>query len=123
MKTQGLLSIIAAAVVSLALSQTALAQVRGSQGGYSGGINGPTVSPYLNMFQANSQGLIPYQELVRPQIETQNALRNQAGAIQNLQQQQQSSSQGRGGSRSTGHSTAFMNYSHFYHVPNSQRPR
>jgi hypothetical protein len=96
----------------------------GNGRGTSSGLNGPTVSPYLNLFQINSQGLIPYQSLVRPQIEQQDALNRQAGAIQQLQQQVNTpSGGGGGGGRQTGHTTYFMNYSHFYRAPGSAQRR
>ena len=117
MKSRKLVLLLAAASAALVMSQTAMAQNRFGSG-YSAGVNGPTVSPYLNLLQVNSQGIIPYQELVRPQIDTQNALKSQAGAIQNLQQ-----GAARGGSRSTGHSTAFMNYSHYYNISGPRRQR
>ena len=72
--------------------------------------NGPTVSPYLNLLNVNSQGFIPFQSQVKPQIDQGNAIHRQGGAIQRLQQQAGSA----GGSRGTGHVTSFMNYSHFY---------
>ncbi len=120
--------VITACAMTLVLSaaRRADAQYFGSpiaRGGTSGSINGPTVSPYLNLLQMNTQGIIPYQNLVQPQIEQNNALRQQASAINQLQQQvsSPSSSGGGRGSRSTGHSTLFMNYGHYFPTYSASR--
>ena len=95
----------AAAVVALVVPQVAMAQY---VGGHSDNPNGPTVSPYLNLLQTNSQEFSSYQTMVKPIVDQQNALQRQGSAIQRLQ------SQASGGGRATGHATYFMNYSHFY---------
>ena len=103
-------------LLTLAIVASASAQgISGFGGSQSGGINGPTVSPYLNLLQINSQGIIPYQNLVTPQIDQGNAIRQQQSAINRLQSQvnSQSASQQRT-SRSTGHNTLFLNYSHYF---------
>jgi len=97
----------AAAVVALVMPQVAMAQYYGA-GGHSDNPNGPTVSPYLNLLQINSQGFNSYQTMVKPIVDQQNALQRQGSAIQRLQ------NQASGGGRATGHATYFMNYSHFY---------
>src|SRR4051812_42151898 len=78
--------------------------------GHSDNPNGPTVSPYLNLLQSNSQGLSNYQTLVKPMIDQQNAIQRQGNSIQRLQQQVSPGS-GPGGARGTGHTTRFQNYS------------
>lgn len=99
-------SLIAAAFVVVLSIGKAEAQ------GYNPPTGPPAVSPYLNLLQLNSQGIIPYDTLVRPQIETQNRL-NQQGAT--LNQLQRAGSVGASGSqRPTGHPAFFMNYSHFF---------
>ncbi len=107
-----LVAVASVALLTVVTAQPVDAQVVNRQG-MSSSINGPTVSPYLNLLQINSQGIIPYQNLVTPQIEQNRAIRQQASAINQLQQQVSSSS-GPRPSRATGHSTLFMNYGHYY---------
>jgi hypothetical protein len=96
----------ASAVIALVLPRVAMAQY--PVGGHSDNPNGPTVSPYLNLLNINSQGFSSYQTMVKPIVDQQNALQRQGSAIQRLQ------NQAGGGGRATGHATYFMNYSHFY---------
>ena len=114
MKSRTILLAVAVASICLAAPGPALAQFSPLSLGTRDNLNGPTVSPYLNLLQVNSQGLIPYQNLVTPQINQQNALNRQAGAIQQLQQQVNASGTVGSGGRGTGHTTFFMNYSHYY---------
>src|SRR5262245_8030473 len=96
------------------------ASVSFGQGGYnmprghSDNPNGPTVSPYLNLLQTNSQGLSNYQSLVKPMIDQQNTLQRQGNSIQRLQQQVGSAGSAPGATRGTGHATRFGNLSHYY---------
>ncbi len=78
---------------------------------------GPTVSPYLNLLSSDQFGATNYQSLVRPLINQGNAINRQGNSLNRLQQQVNTGGFGRGGSRGTGHSTFFMNYSHFYPQP------
>jgi hypothetical protein len=87
----------------------------------------PAVSPYLNMVDNgfNFSGVSNYQTLVRPLIEQQESAGLQGQAIRQLQRQVTNASspyaaRGARGVRSTGHSTRFMNYSHYY-APTSIR--
>jgi hypothetical protein len=124
MKTCMILPAIIAAALLLTAPGRALAQAAGYRsGGSSGNLNGPTVSPYLNLLQTNNQGFVPYQSLVQPQIEQANALNRQAGAIQQLQQQVNASGTVGSGGRGTGHATFFMNYSHFYSGKGAAAPQ
>jgi hypothetical protein len=95
--------------------------------GYGGGLymgrndnpNGPTVSPYLNLLQNNSvfNQAPAYNTLVKPIVDQQNALNRQAGSINRLSQQVNSGGGGGGGAGmrgATGHTSFFMNYSHYY---------
>ena len=109
----------AAIVILLVAPQAVMAQ--GALGGYyqghSDNPNGPTVSPYLNLLQNNSvfSQASNYQSLVKPLIDQNAAIQRQGGAINRLQQQvNPGASSGRGGGRGTGHTTYFMNYSHYY---------
>ncbi len=113
MKTRVLLVALAAVAFSLATSSSALAQsfYRGS----SDNPNGPTVSPYLNLLQSDSFGVTNYQSLVRPLVNQGNAIRRQGGALQQLERATYSA----GPRLGTGHSSYFMNYSHFF--PNARR--
>jgi hypothetical protein len=83
--------------------------------------NGPTVSPYMNLLQNNSifNQAPTYNPLVKPIIDQQSALNRQASSINRLSQQINSGGGGGGGGAggmrgSTGHTSYFMNYSHFY---------
>jgi hypothetical protein len=117
------LSVFALAVVC---ATAASAQAQGFGGYYQGrGDNpvGPTVSPYLNLLQSTQFGVTNYQSLVRPLIDQGNAINRQGNSLNRIQQQINSPSAGGSGyggapnSRGTGHTTFFMNYSHFYQQP------
>ena len=112
--------IAAVFVVSLACPVTSQAQYYGGYSGYTS-VNGPTVSPYLNLLQQNQFGLPTYQTLVRPQIEARNAIVRQEQSLQQLQQEVQRgrSSQSRSRNsgtnrRFTGHQTFFSNTLQYY---------
>ncbi|MBX3414972.1 MAG: hypothetical protein KF708_19965 [Pirellulales bacterium] len=85
-------------------------------------INRPTVSPYLNLTQRNFNGPPTYQTLVRPMVEQRQAAVRQAAQIQQIQQDISSSNR-MGASRTTGesqqvrgtgHVSGFMNHMHFF---------
>jgi hypothetical protein len=103
------LVIAAAGIFGLLSVSTAAAQ---NYRGTSGNVNGPTVSPYLNLLQNNNADITNYQSLVRPLINQNSALQRQGGAIQQLQQQQRG--YGNVGSGGTGIHSYFMFYSHYY---------
>lgn len=87
----------------------------------------PTISPYLNLFRPNVGPVGNYQTLVRPQLNQQANNVRQAQAIQATQRsvervERQVQTGGATGPISpTGHSSSFMNYSHFYSVGPSGR--
>ena len=109
MSSRIMLVVVAALAMTLAASRSASAQ--GIYRGTSDNPNGPTVSPYLNLLSSDQFGVTNYQSLVRPLVNQGNAIQRQGGAIQRLQQQSYSAAGPRAG---TGHSSYFMNYSHFY---------
>jgi len=80
---------------------------------------GPTVSPYLNLTNSNQFGTTNYQSLVRPLVQQGNAINRQGGELNRLQQQvtSQRAASGQYPPSATGHVTFFMNYSHYYQVP------
>jgi hypothetical protein len=119
MRPQGVLLAAAACIVALAMPRLVIAQGIPFPGGHSDNPNGPTVSPYLNLLQNNSQGFNSYQTMVKPIIDQNSALQRQGGAIQQLQQQVNNPAGG--GRRGTGHATYFMNYSHFYTARSPRR--
>lgn len=87
-----------------------------AQGGYRGSADnpvGPTVSPYLNLLNTDQFGVTNYQSLVRPLVQQGNAINRQGNELNRIQQQISSPRGGYGGA-ATGHTTFFMNYSHFY---------
>ncbi len=118
MRPQNFLLATVVVLAALAAPRLAMAQVTAPFGqGHADNPNGPTVSPYLNLLQGNSQlNMVPtYQSLVKPMIDQQSAIQQQGNSLQRLQRQVNSQSisgpAARGG---TGHATHFMNYSHFY---------
>lgn len=113
------MSIPAAAtvLVALALAGSASAQVGNFYNGHSDNPNGPTVSPYLNLLQNNAilGGPTSYQSLVKPLIEQRNAIQRQGNSLQQLQGQMSNAPYNGPSARTgTGHTTRFLNYSHFY---------
>lgn len=81
----------------------------------------PTVSPYLNLVRDDNGAAANYQTLVRPQMEQIDFNRQQQTRLDRLDRQFQSFRnenaypiQGSEQLRETGHSTRFMNRSHFY---------
>ena len=81
----------------------------------------PTVSPYLNLLRDDSGATANYQTLVRPQMEQIDFNRQQERQFDRLDRQFQNfrseSAYPQDGSveiRETGHTTRFMNLSHYY---------
>jgi hypothetical protein len=109
----------AAVVLTCAAASSAQAQISGYYQGRGDNPVGPTVSPYLNLLQSNQFGVTNYQSLVRPLIDQGAAINRQGNSLNRIQQQINTPSAygGAGGSRGTGHTTFFMNYSHFYPAP------
>lgn len=74
-------------------------------------------SPYLNMARGGTNAAINYYGLVKPQMQAQQQFYNLNQQTQALEQQQQTM-MGLGGSNNasstTGHTTYFGNYSHYY---------
>jgi hypothetical protein len=110
---------ISAIVLMCASAGSAQAQLSGYYQGRGDNPVGPTVSPYLNLLQSNSLGITNYQSLVKPLIDQGNAINRQGNSLNRIQQQINTPSAygGAGGSSGTGHTTFFMNYSHFYPQP------
>ncbi len=74
----------------------------------------PSVSPYLNLLNNQNPNVTNYQSLVRPMVNQNRFNAQQRSAINNLQSAPSSSPQGAENIRSTGHQSAFGNYSHYY---------
>ncbi|MEX2186441.1 MAG: hypothetical protein WD875_06595 [Pirellulales bacterium] len=83
---------------------------------------GPTVSPYLSLFNRSGSSTTPYYSFVKPRLEQEAENRraqqqtaqlrqelNQVSARANAAQQ--------AGRLPTGHTTVFMNYSHYFRMP------
>jgi hypothetical protein len=89
-------------------------------------INRPTVSPYLNLLQ-NGGRLPAYQTLVRPMLENERRSAEQSQSLGKLQQQVNAASRDPSGRvrdqgiRPTGHTTTYLNYSHYYSTLNNRR--
>lgn len=83
-------------------------------------LRSPTVSPYLNLLRG---GPGSYQSLVQPLVNNNQASRQNARQIQQLERNNAARRTGRSSGSQlfapTGHTTAFRNYSHFY--PNMSR--
>ena len=97
---------------------------------FSGVSAGPTISPYLNLFREDLDGIsdLNYQTLVRPQLQqqeiNQNLQRQQqeiSGRVQQLVAQPAFNPQGSQSQFPTGHQTLFRNHSHYY--PLLSQPR
>ncbi|MBI3839631.1 MAG: hypothetical protein HY288_17050 [Planctomycetia bacterium] len=117
MKPRIVLFALTLGLMALAAPRLAFAQAISTfPQGHSDNPNGPTVSPYLNLLQSNNQlNSVPnYQSLVKPLIDQRNAIQRQGNSLQHLQQQVASGAGGGVGGRGTGHTTHFMNYSHYY---------
>ncbi len=114
MKMRTLLVGGTACILTLAWAGAAFAQGFGTfPTGHSDNPNGPTVSPYLNLLQNNQVGSVSnYQSLVKPLIDQHSAIQRQGNSLSRLQQQVMTGAVG--GGAGTGHTSFFMNYSHFY---------
>lgn len=100
-------------------AQRAAAQQRFAKGTADNPV-GPTVSPYLNLLNADQFGVTSYQALVRPLMQQGNAINRQGYDISRMQQQMYAGRRGAGGPAgpaATGHVTFFMNHMHFYPAP------
>lgn len=78
-------------------------------------IQRPTVSPYLNLYRQDSQGLPTYQTLVRPQVQQQRV--NQVQETEITQLRSQLATERASAAQplpQTGHVSYFRHYSHFY---------
>jgi hypothetical protein len=81
-------------------------------------IGPPTTSPYLNLTRPGNRA-VNYYNLVRPEFEFRNAYQSIQSQI-NRSSTVGGASIGEEGLPTTGHSTSFLNYSHFYPGPGAQ---
>jgi hypothetical protein len=110
------------AVATLSVLLFAFSQAR-AQIGYPGPagtpFSRPVVSPYINLLRAGNPTAVNYYGIVRPQLQYNSS-------IQQLQQQTASNRAALGeveaavGVPATGHSTAFLNYSHYFPLAGNQ---
>ncbi len=114
MFSRPLLSGLAVAGV-LAFAQASQAQIVNTYRGFSDNPVGATVSPYLNLVNQDfvDPNTTNYQSLVRPLVQQNNAINRQGNTINRLQQQI-TLPVGATAGQSTGHTTFFMNGSHFF---------
>ncbi len=78
-------------------------------------IQRPTVSPYLNLYRQDSQGIPTYQTLVRPQVQQQRV--NQVQQTEITQLRSDLANERAAATQplpQTGHVSYFRHYSHFY---------
>ena len=100
------------AVIVLASADIAMAQYTGrADSPY-----GPTTSPYLNLLQNNNQfnPVSTYNTLVKPIVDQNNAINRQGSSLNRLQGQVNNGMGAASSGGTTGHSSYFMNYSHYY---------
>jgi hypothetical protein len=71
----------------------------------------PVVSPYLSLVQRGTSPAINYYNIVRPDIEFRSGIQGLQQQVNNQAAQDQAAA---AGLPFTGHSTVFMNYSHYY---------
>lgn len=90
----------------------------------------PTVSPYLSLFSNTNGASTPYYTYVKPLLDQDRDNRAQTERFAQLQQDlnQQSArlnaeQQRQQGVRPTGHTTVYMNYSHYFRSPYQQQGR
>jgi hypothetical protein len=109
------------AVAVLALTATH-AQSGRAQGRPAGGVNTPTISPYLNLARPGASPAINYYGLVRPQQDFARSIYGLQLQGQ-LQQQNLSELQAGGGLvQPTGHTIDFLNYGGYFLSTGSGRP-
>ncbi len=70
----------------------------------------PAYSPYLNLLRNSTTSNLNYFSLVRPQLQTNQALQN----LNNEMTQRQAEDQAGGGLSGTGHPTQFLNYGGYF---------
>jgi hypothetical protein len=96
------------------------AQSSWAQGRPAGGVNTPTISPYLNLARPGASPAINYYGLVRPQ---QDFARSIYGLqLQGQLQQQSLSELQAGGVLPTGHTIGFLNYGGYFLSTGAGRP-
>lgn len=78
----------------------------------------PNVSPYMNLLRPETEGLANYQTLVRPMVNQRRRNLEVARELSALQtavvENNLRDQRGEAALRPTGHTTGFMNSSHFY---------
>ncbi len=82
----------------------------------------PTVSPYLSLFDRSGSSTTPYYSYVKPRLEQQAENRRVQQQTAQLQQElnqvsARSNAAQQAGRLPTGHTTVFMNYSHYFRMP------
>jgi hypothetical protein len=99
---------------------------------FTGFSQGPTVSPYLNLFRVDQNGFqgFNYSTLVQPQLQQQQVNRQQerqiqqtSGRLQAIAAQAAFNVQGSKESFPTGHQTAFQYLGHYYPQPRQQQKK
>lgn len=80
---------------------------------YSNPFGTPVFSPYLNLLQRGTNPAINYYGIVRPEIQTNNALRTLQGDV-NANATALSADQAQANQIATGHSVQFLNTTHYF---------
>lgn len=86
----------------------------------------PTVSPYLSLFDRTGSSTTPYYAYVKPRLEQEAENRRLAQQSAQLRQElnqvtARATAAQEAGRLPTGHRTVFMNYSHYFQMPNFRR--
>jgi hypothetical protein len=102
-----------ASLIALALAAEAHAQgTLPTPPGVAPYLNRPTVSPYLNLLQRNTNPAINYYGIVRPEFQFRRTINQLASQVQEAQADINTGQAG--AVFQTGHPVQFMNLSHFY---------
>jgi len=116
-----LLTTSAAALLTVALANPALAQRDRPVGSGAAGRRRPTISPYLDLLRGGGSSGIGFNYLrrVRPEQRLRQENADLSRSIYDLQRQQDQLRNQRPAARigATGHPSAFFNYSHYYQMP------
>lgn len=99
-----------------------------TRGGMPPAVSRPTISPYLNLFRNDGGVVGNYYSLVRPMRQQQafnaqqyQSVRGLERDVQRVDRAVQAGAQRPADIPATGHTSTFMNFSHFYNMPQQRR--
>ena len=115
-----LLTASAATLLTVALASPVLAQREHPVGSGAAGRRRPTISPYLDLLQGPDSGIgFQYLRRVRPEQRFRQENADLSRSVYDLQRRQERAFNQQQAPRigTTGHPSAFFNYSHYYQMP------